>query len=279
MHFNLLQQTQYCQKRGLYGFNSCDLVIKYFRIPSNVVVKISRLRQYLYVGGNFSRLISSNRRMLNLSYKIAGLILPVMLFGTTVFAFFIFSKLWGERLGYFFGFLFYWTFWCLLIPLCFITWGDIKTLFNFNWALFNQNKSLNIFCLVFPLVFAYSYAFPKALQTATAQIIIFSFLLAVINATMEEILWRGLYLRFFNADKWSYIIISSIGFAIWHFAPQIIFSNKAPGGRSSFVLFALVFGIVYSIVTFNTRSIVFVTFSHILLDFSGLGARIYLAKT
>jgi len=217
--------------------------------------------------------------MPDFSYKTVGLILPVILLGTTAFAFFIFSKLFGKRPGYFFGFLFYWTIWCLVIPLCFITLGDIKALFNLNWTLLYQNKTLNIFCLVLPLVFAYSYAFPKAIQAATVQIIILSFLLAVINATLEEILWRGLYLKFLSDDKWSYIIISSTGFAIWHFAPQIIFPNKAPGGQGSFVLFAFVIGIVYCIVAFNTRSIVLVAFSHVLLDFSGLGARKYLAKS
>ena len=217
--------------------------------------------------------------MLNISYKTAGLILPVILLGTTAFAFFIFSRLFGKKPGYFLGFVFYWTIWCLLIPLWFFTWEDIKTLFDFSWILFGQNKLLNSFCVVVPLIFAYSYAFPKALQAASTQIIIISFLLAVINATMEEILWRGLYLKIFSGDKWSYLIISSVGFAIWHFAPQIIFPSKAPGGQISFVLFAFVFGIVYSIVVFNTRSIVLVTISHILLDFSGLGARIYLAKT
>jgi len=90
--------------------------------------------------------------------------------------------------------------------------------------------------------------------------------LALINAPLEELLWRGLYLKLFGSDKWLYIIYSSLGFAIWHFAPQQIFPNKQPGGQISFVAFAFVLGIIFSIVAYHTKSILLVSICHILFD-------------
>jgi uncharacterized protein len=211
----------------------------------------------------------------DLILRFIGFLLPLVLIGTTIIAFDFFSKQFGPKKGYLFGFLFYWLFWCLTIPLLFMNSAEIESLFSFNASLFNKSKLLNISCLVAPLILAYCYAFPKAVNSATFKIVVLSLLLALVNATMEELLWRGLYLKLFGSDKWIYVFYSSYGFAIWHFAPQHIFPNKAPGGQISFVAVAFVVGVLFSLVSYNTNSILLVSISHILFDFSGLGAMIY----
>jgi len=210
--------------------------------------------------------------------KIIGIVLPFVLLVTTAIAFIFFSKFCGKKRGYFLGFLLYWSVWCLLVPIALITPEGLKQLFSLEWDNFHQHKWTNILCLLVPLLFAYAYAFPKSSQSATKQIVVLSLILAIVNATSEEVLWRGLYLKLFGSNKTIYILYSSIGFAIWHFAPQTVFRNREPGGQVSFVAFAFVFGLFYAVVAFNTRSILLTTISHVLLDFSGLGARSYLTK-
>lgn len=92
---------------------------------------------------------------------------------------------------------------------------------------------------------------------------------------MEELLWRGLYLKLLGSDKWIYFFYSSFAFAVWHFVPQSVFPEKQPGSQLSYVAFAFVHGVLFSIVSFNSNSILLVTAAHILFDFSGMRGRIY----
>jgi membrane protease YdiL (CAAX protease family) len=100
-------------------------------------------------------------------------------------------------------------------------------------------------------------------------------LLAIVNAALEEILWRSTYMFVFGDRPWLVIGYSSVGFAIWHYAPQIIMENRNPGGAHSFVAFAFVLGLCYSYVAFRQRSIFWTTVAHAFFDFAGLGAAFY----
>jgi membrane protease YdiL (CAAX protease family) len=112
---------------------------------------------------------------------------------------------------------------------------------------------------------------------ATLQIILVSALLAIVNGTLEEVLWRGTYLAFFPESLWWSRLYPAIGFAIWHFAPQSVFRNKAPGGNLSLVVVAGIVGLMWAWVAGSTGTLLWVTISHILFDFSGLGGRLYFA--
>jgi membrane protease YdiL (CAAX protease family) len=213
------------------------------------------------------------------TYKIIAILLPIALLITTGLAFYLLSKRFGSKRGYFLGFLFYWIVWCLFVPTIFLTRQEFKSLFEFNVYKFTEERFINLLCLIIPLLFAYVYAFPKALKSTTFKIILLSMALALVNATMEELLWRGFYLKLLGSDKWLYVLTSSFGFGIWHFTPQLVFPNKAPGGQFSFVVFAIILGIFFSIVVFNTKSILMVSICHIAFDFSGLGGRLYLSET
>jgi len=145
-------------------------------------------------------------------------------------------------------------------------------------SLFRLSGKFNlpiILCLLTPLIFAYTYAFPVAIKQADLLIIAVSFLISIVNATAEEILWRGVYLKIFENKQSAGIIISSIGFAVWHYAPQFIFSNRRPGRAHSFVAFAFVLGLLYAYAASKQQSILWTAIAHILFDFAGLGAMIY----
>lgn len=197
--------------------------------------------------------------------------LPLLLTFSCRLVFAVAGKEFGSKTGYLTGFVFYWMVWCTAIPLLLVGPSALSSFFKpstvFDWKI--------ILCLIPLLVFVYVYAFPKALRRANIVIVVASLLLAIINATLEEVLWRATYLLVFgNATVWS-VLFASIGFALWHYAPQVVVANKHPGGAHSFVLFALVLGLCYAYVAWQQQSIYWTTLTHIAFDFAGLGALFY----
>jgi hypothetical protein len=47
----------------------------------------------------------------------------------------------------------------------------------------------------------------------------------------------------FTGRTWLAVLWPSLGFALWHFAPQSVLSNSMPGGAWSFVLVAGLVGL------------------------------------
>lgn len=207
--------------------------------------------------------------------QLALIALPPVLLGTTYLVFQTLVGAFGLKLGYLGGFLFYWIVWCLL----------------FSWWLLGTERMLGLFrdvpnrlgrpawvgaiLLVLPLALGYGYAFPRAIGQADALIIILSLVIAVVNGAMEELLWRGAYGSAFPDNWFLATLYPAIGFAVWHFAPQSVVPNPAPGGAVSLVVVAGLVGLGWAWVAHRTKSILWVTLSHVLFDFSGLGARIY----
>ena len=58
------------------------------------------------------------------------IILPFFLIGSTYLAFEFFVSLWGLKLGYLFGFIFYWLVWGIVIPIIFKGFKGILSLFE-----------------------------------------------------------------------------------------------------------------------------------------------------
>jgi membrane protease YdiL (CAAX protease family) len=200
------------------------------------------------------------------------LIIPVLLTLSCGFVFWLCGLYFSKPAAHLSGFLFYWIFWCILVPLELIGWEEIKALFSLYKSYFNVAI---VACLLVPLVLGYGYVFPQVTAKASLLIVIASLLMAVVNATLEEVLWRGVYIKCFNDNKTFAILYSSAGFAVWHYCPQIIYSNQHAGGANSFVVFAFVLGLLYAFAAYKQKTIFWVTISHILFDFSGLGARLY----
>jgi hypothetical protein len=62
----------------------------------------------------------------------------------------------------------------------------------------------------------------------------------------------------------------TVGFAVWYYAPQVVFPSQYPGGATSFVASAGLFGLMWGRVSFRNGTIGWSTISYVLLDFSGL---------
>jgi membrane protease YdiL (CAAX protease family) len=195
--------------------------------------------------------------------------------GTTFVAFRRLVAHFGFKCGYLGGFLFYWVVWCLLLPWWVLGTDGILQLFREGSSRFGQPAAVGVILLVLPCLLGYGYAFPRAIGQADILIVVLSAALALTNGTLEELLWRGTYLKAFSGNWLLGYVYPSLGFAVWHFAPQDVAPNRASGGRLSFVAAAGVVGLMWGWVARGSGSILWPAISHVLSDFSGLGARIY----
>jgi len=211
--------------------------------------------------------------------RLALLVLPVVLLATTYAVYNQAAEAFGLKLGYFLGFLFYWVFWCLVVPLYMVGWPGLRSMFAQRHPALGRPAWFGAVMLFLPLAFGYAYAFPLAVREATFAVVVSSVLIAVINGTAEEVLWRGVYTLAFperSTSGWLYgYLLPSVGFAVWHFAPQSLSPSGHPGGAWALVVFALFLGLAWGWVARKTGSIRWVALVHILFDLSGLGGRIY----
>jgi len=207
-----------------------------------------------------------------LSWKqIALLIAPWLLLATTYVCYQLLMRRFGAKKAYVGGFLFYWIVWCLLFPLALLGPQTLVHLFRNVGSPFGQPWWLGAFCLIGPPLFAYVFLFPKALRKTSVKIVLVSAALAIVNGPLEELLWRGAYLTLFPGQLWLSLLYPTIGFALWHFAPQSVFPSPWRGGRVAFVAQAGFLGLLFGWVAIDTGVILWTSMSHILIDFSALG--------
>ena len=207
--------------------------------------------------------------------RVALVLLPPLLLASTVPAYRWLGARLDPKRGYFAGFLFYWAGWCLLVPLWVLGPQGVRDLFRDVRPHVGRPTGVELLCLVLSPLVGFSFAFPRQLRTANRRIVVASAALALVNATLEEILWRGAYAAVFpDQVMWGYLYPVA-GFAVWHVAPQTIFPSPYPGGTPSFVGAAAMSGLQWGWVAWRTGSIRWTTVSHVLFDFSALGARLY----
>ncbi len=203
------------------------------------------------------------------------IVAPFFLLFTVYLAYSYSVSAWGLKTGYFIGFLFYWIVWCILFPLWLLGKKDLLAMFLRISEPFGRPAWPRLTLLFTLPLFTLIYALPIQLPRATLLIIVVSFVLAVVNGTLEEVLWRGTYFTVFpKSILWGYFY-PAIWFGLWHYAPQAVSTSSYPGGAHSLVLFAIVLGLTWGWVAWKTKSIMWTTIAHIILDFAGLGALFY----
>lgn len=200
---------------------------------------------------------------------------PPLVLLSTIIVFHYASFLFGQKPGYFVGFLFYWLFWCLIVPIITIGRAEIKSSFLRIPTRISKLTIRELIMLAIPLLLGYGYAFPKALNSANFMIVIFSLLLAVVNALFEEILWRATFIKFFGKNVFMSLIYPTIGFGVWHYSPQTIFPSSTTGTTTAFIGVAAIVGFFYGLIARKYNSIFWTTIAHAFFDFSGLGGRLY----
>ncbi len=207
--------------------------------------------------------------------EILLILAPPLILLSTFWIFPLFVRLWGVKRGYLAAFVFYWLGWGVLFPLAVLAGKGLPNLFAGFPAPTARLTLLSFFLLVLPPLLAGVTAFRMNLSRVTPAVLYLSAGLALVNGTLEEVLWRGTYLTVFP-DRWVWgFLYPALGFAVWHLAPQRVRPSKMPGGVGAFLLGALFLGLCWGGVAWQTHSILFTIPSHVLTDFLGLGGLIY----
>lgn len=203
----------------------------------------------------------------NLSMTL--IIIPFILLFSMIMIFNVLTHNFGSTIGWLGGMTIYWLFWCLAFPIFLLGWYDVKELFiKSKWEL-TKPIWLGLFLLIFPPLMAILFGpFRGRVGKATPLILLLSLIFAIINATLEELLWRGVYPKIFPKNIYLGYLYPSLGFALWHVAPLI--SNFSIQGAIAMVGGGLIIGLCWGYLAWRTGSIKWTIVSHIILDFSGL---------
>jgi membrane protease YdiL (CAAX protease family) len=189
---------------------------------------------------------------------------PILIIGN-YFTFHFLTDVYGNKTGYLFAMFMYWLLWCLLPVYVLIKKTNLKLLLKIK-----RLSGWQIGLLIIPVAGAFIFGpLKNSIGTATPMIIFLSLVFAFVNAFSEEFLWRGLYFDHHQANFFYAIIVPSIWFGIWHYAPLTVQSSSI--GNFYFILISVGLGLCWAIVTYFTRSVFWGIMAHTLVDFSGWG--------
>ena len=176
----------------------------------------------------------------------------------------------GKEAGYLLGFLFYWLFWCLLVPGLAFRKVGIGNLLKDQKRLFSRENWLA--ALLWIAVAAGAIAmYGQGFFQAPLTLILLAIPVATLNGLCEELLWRGLYVRAFPNNPWLGGVYPAVGFALWHFAPQTIYPAE---NQLGFTLSTLFLGLVYGFISYRTGSAKWAAVSHSLSGILALNGMI-----
>ena len=179
----------------------------------------------------------------------------------------------GADAGYLFGFTFYWLFWCLLVPRWLLGKANFATILRDRATLFSRPNwlaALLWLAVILTAIFLYAGEFLRA----PLPLILLAVPLATLNGFCEEMLWRGLYVRLFPHNPWLAILYPSLGFALWHLAPQVVFPAENIIG---FVISTFFLALPYGYIAYSTGSARWTAVSHSLSGILALSG--YLAPS
>jgi membrane protease YdiL (CAAX protease family) len=198
--------------------------------------------------------------------------LPLLLLLSTAFVFASLARWLGKEWGYVLGFVFYDLLWCITVPLALLGKDGFLSLFREERPLFRKENWLPILLVTVPIVVSLFSNFIPNVASTPLLVIMIGIPAAMINGTCEEILWRGLYVKAFPNKVMLGLIYPAIGFALWHFSPQLLF--PAEGNIFVFVIFTLILGLSYGWTAYKTGSIRWTALSHSLIGILAFGVPI-----
>jgi hypothetical protein len=171
--------------------------------------------------------------------------------------------------GYLVGFLVYWGVWCAVVPLWLLGPDRIRELWRDRRPRLGRPWWLGLVLLLFPPLGALATRWLPEVGGAGVAMIGGALAIGVVNATMEELLWRGVFVSLWPHDWRLGLLWPTIGFATWHVAPQVI--HPASMGIAPYVVASGVLGFCWGWVAWRTGSLRWSWVSHVITDSSGIG--------
>lgn len=163
----------------------------------------------------------------------------------TFFAFRILTTILGPKWGYFAGFGAYWVFTML------ITWFMTNSRKGYFLSMLRghgDNKKMKLLGVapLLPVVGVFFISFlPNAVRlTVPTGVLVLA--MAILNGSIEEIYWRGLYLKEFGNNIVIGLFLSTILFGAWHFSLWFAKGIEYSGGLLALVGGAYLMGLLWS---------------------------------
>lgn len=187
-----------------------------------------------------------------------GLLLPLALLLSAGLVFGAASRWLAKDVAYLLGFAFYWLCWGGLLTGWVVKRKGLGNLLKDRQPLFARQNGLA--ALLWVVITGVSLAmYGRDWLHAPWVMIVVAIPLAAMNGLCEELFWRGLYVRAFPRNPWLAILVPAIGFALWHFVPQMLYPSD---NRAGFVLSTFFLGLAYGWIAYRTGSAKWTAISH-----------------
>jgi hypothetical protein len=175
----------------------------------------------------------------------------------------------SPRTAYNVGFTIYWVGWCLMVPVWVL--GPRRALrVLMSGRRPTAGEATALLLPVLGGVFTELVPHRRGIDARVLATMVGS---AAVNATAEELLWRGMVLEVFPQDPIRGSLWPLAGFSLWHLAPQTILPSRH--GRAGFVLGAAVVGAASAFVSRRTSGLRWVLLPHIATDACGVNPARY----
>ncbi len=162
----------------------------------------------------------------------------------------------GAGRAWYAGFLVYWPVWRILFPLQVLGFKKLRSLFQHR-----RPNALGWFIVILPPVLAFLGRFAQDRPTRGVKERAALVSTAFMNGTLEEVLWRGVYVGLFPDKPLWAVVWPTLWFALWHYAPGSVSPLTDVG---TLMVGAGMLGACLSWLTLQTRSILWAAISHTL---------------
>jgi hypothetical protein len=173
----------------------------------------------------------------------------------------------GNRRGHLTGFALYWA-GCYLVPLGLLGWRRVRGLLREPGGPLPPPRRLAAAALLVPPLGAVATELAPRARAAGPMLLATAAGAAVVNATGEELLWRGLFVATFPDELVRGWLWPAAGFTLWHLAPLSVLPSRR--GTLGFLLPTALIGAGSGWVAWRTRSLRWTLPPHVVTDASGL---------
>jgi membrane protease YdiL (CAAX protease family) len=172
----------------------------------------------------------------------------------------------SPRAAYNVGFGVYWLAWCFGFPALILGPRRAARLLTQG----RRPSGVETLLLLVPVAGAVGTEVLPNRKKIDARVAAVMVAAGLLNATGEELLWRGVFLEEFPHDLARGMLWPLVGFSLWHLAPQIILPSRL--GRWRFVLGAAFVGSTSAVSAWRSRGLRNGLASHIATDSCGVTA-------
>ena len=211
------------------------------------------------------------------SLRRLTLLSPVVLIVMSLAVFQMTKSVDDARVAQLTGFVFYWLVGGIVIPLIILGRRGYSTLFSaqpVNWSVALIWAVVGLFL---PAAFGFLFAFPYLVPADASVLLPTLALYALVNATLEEVFWRGLFVSQFRGNPWLAVVYPGVMFGIWQLVPWALFSSWLRPSPLLVLAVSISVGLLFGWVAQRTGSIRWTTMAHVLANLSGIGALLIFA--